>query len=202
MLETRRETLVYKRDGRSVPFEAGRIEDAVSAAFRAEHGLGATEPLPTRLKADVKCIAATIAEGARALPGGPGGIPVEHIQDAVEEQLMRHGHYDVARRYIIYREEHRKARLLRGEQDSGTATGTSLQVVYSDGALRPLEPGRIRARVLAACDGLQGCDPREILDEVFASLYDGITPEQIARALVLAARSRIEREPAYGTAAA
>ncbi len=202
MLETRRETLVYKRDGRSVPFEAERIEDAVAAAFRAEHGLGATEPLPTRLHADAKRIAATIAEGARALPGVPGGIPVERIQDAVEEQLMRHGHYDVARRYIIYREEHRKARLLRGEQDSEAATEPSLQVTYPGGARRPLEPGRIRARVLAACDGLLGCDPREILDEVFASLYDGIAPEQIARALVLAARSRIEREPAYGTAAA
>ena len=202
MLGTRREILVYKRDGRSVPFDLARIEDALSGAFRAEHGLGAAELLPLRLAGDVERIAGIVAEGVSAQAAMPGGIPVERIQDAVEEQLMRHGHYEVARRYIIYREEHRKARLLRGEQGSEAAETAPLEVSYPDGSRRPLEPGRIRARVLDACDGLEGCDPREILDEVFASLYDGITPEQISRALVLAARSRIEREPAHGTLAA
>ena len=45
-------------------------------------------------------------------------LQVEGIQDEVENQLMKAGQFEIARRYIIYREEHRKARLLRKKRDT------------------------------------------------------------------------------------
>jgi len=38
-------------------------------------------------------------------------VSIETIQDCVEQSLMEHGLYDVAKRYILYRDERRKARV-------------------------------------------------------------------------------------------
>jgi len=43
-------------------------------------------------------------------------LEIELIQDCVETQLMSAGHHSTARRYILYREERRRARALRGDR--------------------------------------------------------------------------------------
>lgn len=54
-----------------------------------------------------------------------------------------------------------------------------------------------------ACDGLTGdLHPDRIADEVLANLYAGATDREVYQALILAARSHIEREPAYAFVAA
>ncbi len=190
------ETLVRKRDGRVVAFEAGRISRAVANAFRAEQGLSRRVQLGPELVEEVERITHAVLT---RLPEAEGGIEVETIQDLVEEQLMRDGNYRVARRYIVYREEHKKARMLRGEAGDERP---AIKVRYPDGEEGVFEAWRVRRRIEAACRGLEECDPRRILDDTLGSLYDGITPQQIERAMVLAARSHIESDPVYGTAAA
>ncbi len=53
----------------------------------------------------------------RRLPSG-GTIHIEDIQDQVELALMRSGQYKVARAYVLYREEHRKARQTKVKQQA------------------------------------------------------------------------------------
>ena len=48
-------------------------------------------------------------------------LEIERVQDAVEEALMTQGHVQIARRYIIYREDRRKARALRGAHNGQNA---------------------------------------------------------------------------------
>ncbi len=190
-----RETLVRKRDGRVVAFDAARISRAVANAFRAERGLPARAELDPDLRDE---IGRTTAAVISRLPEAE--VEVERIQDLVEEQLMRDGNYRVARRYIVYREEHNKARLFRGEPGAED-TRLAIKVRHADGSEGVFEGWRVRRRVEDACRGLD-VDPGRILDEAFGSLYDGITPQQIQRAAILAARSHIELDPAYGAAAA
>jgi len=190
--------LVRKRDGRTVDFDVGRISRAVEGAFRAERGLPKGAALDPDLRGEVE--RTTLAVVSR-LPEGGAEVEVEAIQDLVEEQLMRDGNYRVARRYIVYREEHNKARMFRGEP-GGEDGRPAVKIRNADGGEGVFEAWRVRRRIEEACRGLQNVDPRRVLDEALGSLYDGITPQQIQRATVLAARSHIELDPAYGTVAA
>ena len=110
-IDPREETrfLVRKRDGRNEEFNEARIFMAIECAFKAVLGILPDLPLPAAEQVAVLQSADAVAE--RVLSGAIKGEPleVERIQDVVEEQLMRDGHWRVARSYILYREERRRA---------------------------------------------------------------------------------------------
>jgi len=192
---------VRKRDGRSVSFDRARIEGAITKAFRAEAGLADDAALSPDAEKEIHIVTDAVVERAALAVSSEGSVEVERIQDNVEIQLMRRGHYATARRYIVYREEQAKKRALRSEQAPVTGE-PRISVAGPNGTRTPFDPLRIRRRVRVACAGLEvTCTPDEILQEVYATLYDGITPVEIDKALILAARARIEREPAYDTVA-
>jgi len=105
---------VIKRDGSIVPFDRKRIEDAIYAAERAA-GSGEGRPFAETLSWAVS----GLLEGRF---GGNGHLPqVEDIQDVVEEVLIKSGQPQVAKAYIIYRQQRAAARnarqmLLDGEK--------------------------------------------------------------------------------------
>lgn len=194
---------VRKRDGRIVPFDETRIQLAVESAFKADASIHRDQPLPAPAQDNVLRVtnAVIYAALARYLSGDP--LEIELIQDLVETQLMEAGHHSIARRYILYREERRKARALRGDRTVEGEPQTQLFVSQPGGAREQLDPQRIRRRVISACRGLeQNCSARDLAEEALKNLYDGVKPEEIEQAMILAARARIEREPDYTYVAA
>lgn len=190
--------MVRKRDGRVVAFDRSLIERAISAAFRAELGLPDGQGLPPKITEDISAITdSVIGDVSNDLRDPENAVDVERIQDKVEIQMMRAGHYTVARRYIVYREDHKKARVLSGEEQPTDPNAPKLRVKTADGKREPLDANRIRAEILTVCDGLENVDGQDLLDEIYRSLYDDIQPADIERAMILAARSRVEKEPAY-----
>jgi ribonucleotide reductase alpha subunit len=105
--------LVCKRDGRIEEFNEARILLAIESAFKAHHSVSSDGSLPESAQASVKHCAEKVVDRAlgRALRGEQ--LEVELIQDMVENQLMLEGHLDVVRRYILYREQRRLARVQR-----------------------------------------------------------------------------------------
>jgi ribonucleoside-triphosphate reductase len=93
---------VRKRDGRVVPFDPIRIEDAILKAARAVEN-GASRQWAAELAAR------TVAELAARGNGNPCPA-VEDIQDVVEEVLIGSGHPAIAKAYILYREQHARIR--------------------------------------------------------------------------------------------
>jgi len=200
MVRARHEWLVRKRDGRTVPFDSERIQAAVANAFRAELNLAEGQPLEAEVRSDIGAIAEAAANDVGAWASRPEGVDVEKVQDLVEMELMARGHYRVARRYIIYRSEHAKMRAIRGEP--AAVTGPTIFVVLADGSSVPFDPERVRRRLGIACRGLETeVDVDELFEEVLRSVFDGIGVDEIYKAQILAARSRIERDPAYDTVA-
>lgn len=194
---------VRKRDGRIVPFDGTRIQLAIEAAFKADAGVHRDQPLPNAAHTNVTRVANAVIQTAlaRALKGE--ALEIEVLQDLVETHLMEAGHHSIARRYILYREERRKARALRGERTAEGDLQARLFVSSPDGSREALEPQRIRRRLISACrDFEQNCSPRELADETLKNLYDGVKVEEIEQAMILAARARIEREPDYTFVAA
>lgn len=94
--------VILKRDGAKREFDKHKIENAVLAAFKDVDG-EVTDY--ARLKANN--IATFIEE---AINKADHEINVEEIQDMVENGLMSCKRKDVARAYIIYRNERNKAR--------------------------------------------------------------------------------------------
>jgi ribonucleotide reductase alpha subunit len=119
--------VVRKRDGRLDDFNEGRIHLAIESAFKAAAGVGRDAALPDAAQSAIgrvveKVVALILS---RAVKGEE--LDVEKIQDAVEEQLMLAGHVDVARRYILYREERRQSRAWRERRTEAAAPASSKQ---------------------------------------------------------------------------
>lgn len=90
---------ISKRDGRVVEFDRKKIEDAVLKAFIEVDG---------EKTAYSSSKAKEISEYIESL--GVENIGVEEIQDIVETKLMASNRKDVAKAYILYRNERNKAR--------------------------------------------------------------------------------------------
>jgi ribonucleoside-diphosphate reductase alpha chain len=198
-----REFSVRKRDGRIEPFNEARIHLAIENAFKSVLSIPKDHPLPEsdQLAVD-KAAEATIA---RVLSKAVRGelVDVERIQDWAEQVLMEHGHHAVARSYILYREERRKARALRGDRTLDGQPQAVINIRQLDGTLRPLDPQLIRKTCRAACQGFEDeTDWTEIAEAAIKQLYDGATLAELENALILAARERVERDPAYSYVAA
>ena len=93
---------IRKRNGQESEYRREKIERVIRLAFESA-GLS-DEPEVKRLAAEI--------EGM--LEAHPLDIkPVESIQDQVEESLMQSGHYEAAKRFILYRNERSRARASR-----------------------------------------------------------------------------------------
>ena len=143
-------------------------------------------------------MALSVVELANADAAATGCVTVEHIQDSVERELMKNEFFSVARRYILYRAEHSKMRQLRAEERMESEEAFPSMMINRDGKLENLDFERLRAQVESACEGFtENCSAEELLVEVKKQFYNGITPKEIARSMVLAARARIENDPDY-----
>lgn len=90
--------IVIKRDGRRVPFQGEKIVDAVLKAFEDVDG-GVTD--------DAINVANQVADDIEELDKT---LHVETIQDLVEEALMSSDRKDVAKAYVIYRNDRSRVR--------------------------------------------------------------------------------------------
>ena len=189
---------VTKRDGRVVEFEPARIQRAIEAAFAAEYADKTNAPLSDEQKRHAENITEMVIAACSEQDQTGSVLEVEGVQDVVEEKLMRSGEFSVARRYIVYRQERNRARMLRMETVKQVA---DITVTDRHGETQPLNTHLVKRRIYEACHGLPECKPNELLQELYANLYNGITTTELEKAMVMIARQHIEKEPAYNTVA-
>ncbi len=185
---------VIRRNGSVVAFEPAKIAIAMTKAFLAVNGgQGAGSARVRELVVDLT--ATVVAALMRRQPHG-GTFHIEDIQDQVELALMRSGEHEVARRYVLYREE--RARERAKMKESAASPAAQVINVVEDGVARPLDMGAIRTLIEDACQGLgESVDGALIMQSVVKDLYDGVPMEEVRKCAILAARSLIEKDPAY-----
>ena len=103
---------VVKRNGTLVPFKRERILQVIEAAFRDTKQVPSPAPLDEELKVIIEQMTAKVVTQVLNLATKGACLTVEGIQDVVEVTLMKNGHHDVARDYIIYRDERKAERQL------------------------------------------------------------------------------------------
>jgi ribonucleoside-diphosphate reductase alpha chain len=190
---------IIRRNGSVVGFEPNKIAVALMKAFLAVHGTQGAASASVR--ETVEQLTESVVRGLlRSRPGG-GTFHIEDVQDQVELGLMRSGHHEVARAYVLYRERRAQERA-RQKPAVLVAVETGLTVI-DGGERRPLDMARLAALIESACKDL-GADVRAepILAETRRNLYDGVPIEEVHKAAILAARTLIEKEPAYTRATA
>jgi ribonucleoside-diphosphate reductase alpha chain len=183
---------IIRRNGAVVPFEPGKIAVAMMKAFLAVHGKQGAASASVRELVDQ--LTQTVVRGLiRSRPSG-GTFHIEDVQDQVELGLMRGGHHEVARAYVLYRERRAQE---RGQKIDETPSPVVLHVT-EQGQRIPLDMPALTLLVNQACANLS-VDVRgePILAETMRNLYDGVPIEEVYKAAILASRTLIEKEPDY-----
>lgn len=95
---------VQKRNGQIVTFDICKIENAISKAFESQ-----SINYDSNVVEHIKQVIQT------SYPEGP--VEVEAIQDCVENVLMQFGYYNVAKAFILYREQRKQSRFIKERID-------------------------------------------------------------------------------------
>lgn len=98
---------ILKRTGTMVDFNIAKIENAITKAMKE-----------TKLGVDLEIVRQVAESVENELKEKRYPVPVEIIQDMVEDKLMDSSRKDVAKRYILYRYERDKSRDKRKRRDS------------------------------------------------------------------------------------
>jgi ribonucleoside-diphosphate reductase alpha chain len=186
---------VIRRNGAVVGFEPSKIAIAVTKAFLAVNGGQSAASARVR---ELTAHLTDLVVGAlmRRKPEG-GAIHIEEIQDQVELALMRGGEHEVARAYVLYREKRAQERAQEKQKSAkGDAAPATINVV-DQGVSKPLDLARLKDLVQASCEGLADVEAERILKATLKDLYDGVPMDEVRKCVILAARTLIEKDPAY-----
>ncbi|WP_427853123.1 ribonucleoside-diphosphate reductase subunit alpha [Legionella gresilensis] len=184
---------VIKRNGKVVSYDDNKIKVAITKAFIAEEGNNAVAS--NRIHQQIEEITQQITAALKRRQPAGGTIHIEDVQDQVELALMRNHHYKVARAYVLYREEHRKAREAAKQQQAKDSKVPL--IVMPDGEARPLDMARVNTIVQEACRDLENVNPEPVVKDALRNLYNQAKLEDVHRALIMAARTLVEKEPNY-----
>ncbi|MDA7417911.1 ribonucleoside-diphosphate reductase subunit alpha [Xenophilus arseniciresistens] len=191
---------IIRRNGAVVPFEPNKIAVALMKAFLAVHGTQGAASASVRETVE-GLTDAVVRALVRSRPGG-GTFHIEDVQDHVELGLMRGGHHEVARAYVLYRERRTQERLRQGEQEVAPAAQPALHVL-DRGERVPLDSAALHALLQSACANLgEHVRAEPIVAETMRNLYDGVPLDEVYKASILAARTLIEKDPDYTYATA
>ncbi len=188
-------TQIKKRNGTFVPFSTEKITIAMTKAFREVNA----EVTESKLK-DIADSVVLLMEANFVGEKVPG---VEDVQDLVERAIIGAGYFDVAKTYMIYRYEHAKIREKAKEEVIQKIEENELMVTKRNGKKERFSLEKIRKNLeyFVKKEG-SAVDVETIVRQCQNEVYDGVTTEEVRRALIMVVRSMIEIDPAYSKLAA
>lgn len=179
------QTRLIRRNNMVVPWNEAKIEIAVRKAFLSMQ----------KDSSPAVIVSKAVTERVRALH--QAFIHIEEVQDIVQEELMRAGHFKVAEQYILYRA---RRSLSRGHAEEEVAPAdpqqNSMVVVRLNENESVFWDGQdLKKRIEFASIGLDlNLSEEEIEQELRRSLYEEMTMEDLNKTIVLNAKAMLERD--------
>jgi ribonucleoside-diphosphate reductase alpha chain len=129
-------------------------------------------------------------------------VRIEEVQDIVQEELMKAGHFKVAEAYILFRAERAAARSANGmdpvpETPDQASNGQETLVVVKrrNGDTLLWDGADLRKRIEFARTGLDLClTNEEIEQELRRAVYDQILQKDLDSTIVLNSKTLIEKD--------
>jgi ribonucleoside-diphosphate reductase alpha chain len=178
---------VMRRNGDLVPWNEYKINVAVRKAFLSQ----SLDSSP----------ASEVAQGVtkRVRESGRQTIDMEQLQDLVQEELMRQGHYKVAASYILYRNYREDQRLqqaaARQNQTVDTDPALFLLIKGDAGETITWDGSDLRKRIDFSRRGLDLCLSVDEIDlELRRSIFENISIDDLHRTLQLNAKTLIDKD--------
>lgn len=191
-------TLIKKRSGTLVPFDRTRIQNALEKAYCAVHTCFDEEKVQSITDRVLQMLDekyAEMNEGTEIVVAST--LPdVEIVQDLVEKAILEMGDIEVARAYIIYRQERAEAREEQQLETLEKIEKSQIQVKKRSGKMVPFDISEIERAITNVLpkDGID-LDIDVILQSAKLNMYDGMTTSDINKAVVMALKTHIEKEP-------
>ena len=181
---------VIRRNSQIVPWNDSKVEIAVRKTFLSQ----------ARDSAPAVAITKSVSERVHA--SNQAFVRIEEVQDIVQEELMKAGHFKVAEAYILFRAERAAARQ-SGESETfevalekaiGTQ-GVLVVVKKASGETILWDGADLRKRIEFAMTGLDLClTPEEIEFELRRAIYDQISQKDLDATIILNSKTLIERD--------
>jgi ribonucleoside-diphosphate reductase alpha chain len=170
---------IRRRDGEIIPFDRVRIERAIELACDA---IGMTD------KSFIPAVTDEVVKDLNNIYGEifVNRVPtVEDIQDIVERELVKANFFDLAKSYILYREERRKERAERHERLVREFEEKTLKVTKADGSKERFDVNKLRVVFDRASKGFEEtCHFEDLMDSFKKNLVDDIKTSDIEALLV------------------
>jgi ribonucleoside-diphosphate reductase alpha chain len=174
---------LIRRNGNVVPWSETKIEIAVRKAFLT-------------IKANPEP-AIDIARGVteRIRRGDQSFVHIEDVQDMVQEELMRQGHFKAAEHYILYRAQRSR---LREEAEANAEDPNQefmVTVTTEDGQSSFWDGTELKKRIAYASIGLDLAMPEAEIDrELRRSVGSEISEKDLKNTIILNAKALIEKD--------
>lgn len=194
---------VYRQEKSSpARFNPMRIASSIERAFRKTRKI--EEQTPDEVVGAVNALTSQVVEEIKKLIDQGKELTVFFIEETIERQLMQGLYFEVAKQYILERAEKEKTKqMLKVEIDPSSEPEVSFQVKTEDRGEISYTSKMLKNKLQFACKGLEHLvSVQELFDGVIAQFYPGMKEHEIDLANTFAAKSKIEKEPAYSTVAA
>ncbi len=193
---------VIRRNGKVTAFDPSKVAVALTKAFLSVEG--GTAAASNRIHDIVDDLTNQVIHGVTRNMSAGGTVHIEDIQDYVELALMRAGQQKVAHAYVIYREDRARERAEKSNinQEAITKDKEPINVTREDGTVVPLDMNRLIEIINEACSDLEYVEGHLIIDDAYRNLFEGVKEQDVNHALVMSARTLIEKEPNYTYVAA
>lgn len=193
---------IVRGDGSSVRFNPMKIASSIEDAFRRTEQIDG--PSTEQIIEAVNTLTQKVVARAVTLCKSGHLLNIALIDDEIEQQLMKESFFNVAKNFILHRAS-------LGEQSSSSfellASEEKKQrqftIVDANNASRTITEAQLLSRLKFACRGIEDLtSAEELLESSIAHFYEGIKEAEVAQANIMAARAKIEIEPAYSKVAA
>ena len=186
-------TRLMRRNGQVVPWLPNKITTAVRMAFLSLE----QDPAPS--------VRVTAAVTRRVADLGQTIIGIEEVQDLVQEELMRQGHFKVAQNYILYRayRARRREELAAQPVVVDDRQESLILVKSADGSTYLWNGDELRKRIAFAAAGLELVrTPDQIESELRRGLFNEISEADLRKTIELNAKSLVEVDADFAKFAA
>jgi ribonucleoside-diphosphate reductase alpha chain len=195
---------IYRKQGDNlVQFNPIKISVSVEKIFRKIEGIeGQT---PQEMVEVVNTMTQKIVKEAVTLAKTIGALHIHHIENLIEEELMRDGYFQAAKEYILYRASKKK-------EEEGASPRKKERVHIEDERTFSYVTEEGHAKTISTLQLLQTIDyavrnlekevsAETILEGAILHFYEGMKEKEIDHALILSAKANIEKEPTYAKVA-
>lgn len=184
---------LIRRNGTVVPWIEGKIETACRKAF-----------LSTKENAEAAAVIAR-AVSERVRHRDQAFVHIEDVQDLVQEELMRHGHFKIAESYILYRAQRTRQREENASlpNESSEQQDSLIVVRQRDGQSIFWDGTELKRRIQFGMIGVDlNMDAAQIERELRRSIGTEVTEDILKNTIILNARTLIERDADFAKFAA